>query len=33
MCAQGFTMDMMLKSLNIDLDLIGYDREMQRWVD
>lgn len=29
---QSFTMDMMLASLNIDLDLIGYDREGQRWV-
>jgi Swi5-dependent recombination DNA repair protein 1 len=28
---QSFTMDMMLKTLNIDLDLIGYSKEMQRW--
>ncbi|KAL9620443.1 MAG: hypothetical protein Q9160_005028 [Pyrenula sp. 1 TL-2023] len=30
---QAFTMDMMLKSLNIDLHLIGYDKENQRWID
>jgi hypothetical protein len=24
-------MDMMLKTLNIDLDLIGYSKEAQRW--
>lgn len=29
----GFTMDMMLKSLNIGLDFIGFDKEMQRWID
>lgn len=28
----SFTMDMMLKTLNIDLMLIGYDKEGQRWV-
>jgi Swi5-dependent recombination DNA repair protein 1 len=28
---QSFTMDMMLKTLNIDLDLIGYNKEAQRW--
>lgn len=28
---QSFTMDMMLKTLNIDLRLIGYDKEGQRW--
>lgn len=28
---QSFTMDMMLKTLNIDLDLIGYSKEAQRW--
>jgi Swi5-dependent recombination DNA repair protein 1 len=28
---QSFTMDMMLKTLNIDLKLIGYDKEAQRW--
>lgn len=30
---QGFTMDMMLRSLNIELDVIGFDKEMQRWID
>ncbi|MCJ1353048.1 MAG: ERAD-associated protein [Icmadophila ericetorum] len=29
----GFTMDMMLKNLNIELGLIGFDREGQRWID
>jgi Swi5-dependent recombination DNA repair protein 1 len=29
---QSFTIDMMLQSLNIELDVIGYDREGQRWV-
>ncbi|MCJ1281146.1 hypothetical protein MMC26_000464 [Xylographa opegraphella] len=29
----GFTMDMMLQSLSIDLGVIGYDKEMQRWID
>lgn len=29
---QTFTMDMMLRSLNIDLALIGYDKETQRWT-
>ncbi|KAF2429369.1 hypothetical protein EJ08DRAFT_670998 [Tothia fuscella] len=28
----SFTMDMMLKTMNIDLDLIGYDKRGQRWV-
>ena len=28
---QSFTMDMMLKTLNVDLKLIGYDPEAQRW--
>ncbi|KAL1589597.1 hypothetical protein WHR41_01702 [Cladosporium halotolerans] len=28
----SFTMDMMLRSLNIDLDVVGYDREGQRWI-
>lgn len=32
-CVQGFTMDMMLRSLNIELDVIGFDKEMQRWID
>ncbi|KAF1954609.1 hypothetical protein CC80DRAFT_550222 [Byssothecium circinans] len=27
----SFTMDMMLKTLNIDLNLIGYNKEAQRW--
>ncbi|KAH7080096.1 hypothetical protein BKA63DRAFT_505690 [Paraphoma chrysanthemicola] len=27
----SFTMDMMLKTLNIDLQLIGYSKEAQRW--
>ncbi|KAF2751410.1 hypothetical protein M011DRAFT_113384 [Sporormia fimetaria CBS 119925] len=27
----SFTMDMMLKTLNIDLDLIGYNKTAQRW--
>ncbi|KAF2470976.1 uncharacterized protein BDR25DRAFT_334137 [Lindgomyces ingoldianus] len=27
----SFTMDMMLRTLNIDLKLIGYDKEAQRW--
>jgi len=30
---QTFTMDMMLRQLNVELDVIGYDREEQRWVD
>lgn len=29
---EGFTMDMMLKTLNIELDVIGFDKEAQRWV-
>lgn len=28
---QSFTMDMMLKTLNVDLDLIGYSKVAQRW--
>ncbi|KAL3423510.1 DNA repair protein dds20 mei5 [Phlyctema vagabunda] len=28
-----FTMAMMLRTLNVDLKIIGYDREEQRWVD
>ena len=28
---QEFTMAMMLRTLNVDLDIIGYDREEQRW--
>lgn len=27
----SFTMDMMLRTLNIDLKLIGYDKDAQRW--
>ena len=30
---QTFTMDMMLKQLNVELDIIGYDVEMQRWTE
>lgn len=29
---QTFTIDMMLRSLNIDLDKIGWDRQGQRWM-
>lgn len=29
----SFTMDMMLKTLNIDPEMIGWDKEGQRWVD
>lgn len=29
--SQSFTIDMMLQSLNIDLDVIGYDKHGQRW--
>jgi Swi5-dependent recombination DNA repair protein 1 len=29
---QSFTIDMMLQSLNIELDVIGYDKHGQRWV-
>ncbi|KAF7197706.1 Swi5-dependent recombination DNA repair protein 1 [Pseudocercospora fuligena] len=28
----SFTMDMMLRSLNIDLKVIGYDKAAQRWI-
>ncbi|KAG9242786.1 hypothetical protein BJ878DRAFT_154244 [Calycina marina] len=28
-----FTMAMMLRTLNVELDIIGYDREAQIWVD
>lgn len=28
----SFTMDMMLRTLNIDLNVIGYDRQGQRWI-
>jgi uncharacterized protein with PIN domain len=30
--AQEFTMDIMLKTLNIDLKMIGYDKSTQRWI-
>lgn len=30
--SQTFTMDMMLRTLGIDLDKIGWDREAQRWI-
>ncbi|KAL2796119.1 hypothetical protein BJX66DRAFT_146478 [Aspergillus keveii] len=30
--SEEFTMDMMLKTLNIDLKLIGYDKAGQRWI-
>ena len=29
----GYTMDMMLKTLNVDLDIIGFDKELQKWID
>ncbi|OJD24370.1 hypothetical protein ACJ73_04266 [Blastomyces percursus] len=29
---ESFTMDMMLKSLNIELDIIGFDKDTQQWV-
>lgn len=29
---QTFTMDMMLKSLGIDLKLVGWNKERQAWV-
>ncbi|KAL8902443.1 MAG: hypothetical protein Q9207_004718 [Kuettlingeria erythrocarpa] len=30
---EGFTMEMMLRSLDIPLDLIGYDKAQQRWTE
>ena len=30
---EGFTMETMLRSLNIPLDVIGYDQQQQRWND
>ena len=30
---EGYTMDMMLKALNIELDIIGYDKGAQKWMD
>ena len=29
----SFTMDIMLRTLNIDLDLIGYGKEYHKWLD
>ncbi|OJD14716.1 hypothetical protein AJ78_04971 [Emergomyces pasteurianus Ep9510] len=29
---ESFTMDMMLKSLNINLDIIGFDKDTQQWI-
>ena len=29
----AYTMDMMLRSLGIDLAVIGFDRRLQKWVD
>lgn len=29
----GYTMDLMLKSLNVDLRVIGFDKGLQKWVD
>ncbi|TQS37944.1 hypothetical protein Golomagni_01561 [Golovinomyces magnicellulatus] len=31
--AQDFNMAMMLKTMNIDLEIIGYDRTQQQWID
>lgn len=30
---QTFTMDMMLRQLHVELNVIGYDKEEQRWLD
>ena len=30
--SEGFTMDMMLRTLNVELDVIGYDKENQKWL-
>lgn len=30
---QAFTMDMMLKTLGVKTEVIGYDVEAQRWAD
>ena len=30
---QGYTMDMMLKTMNIDLAVIGFDKDLQKWVE
>lgn len=29
----GYTMDMMLKSLNIELGVVGFNKGLQKWVD
>ena len=29
---ESFTMDMMLKQLNVELEVIGYDKASQRWI-
>ncbi|ODH53242.1 hypothetical protein GX48_00438 [Paracoccidioides brasiliensis] len=29
---ESFTMDMMLKSLNVELDIIGFDKDTQQWT-
>ncbi|KAI9794005.1 MAG: hypothetical protein M1816_006630 [Peltula sp. TS41687] len=29
----AFTIDMMLKTLNVELDVIGFDKKAQRWID
>ena len=29
----GYTMDMMLRSLNIELGVIGFDPGLQKWID
>lgn len=29
---ESFTIDMMLKQLNVELDVIGYDKANQRWI-
>jgi hypothetical protein len=30
--AQGFTIGMMLRSMNIDVNVIGYSEELQTWT-
>ncbi|CAD6594606.1 MAG: ERAD-associated protein [Alectoria sarmentosa] len=30
---EGYTMDLMLKSLNVELTVIGFDRTLQKWID
>lgn len=29
----GYTMDMMLKTMHVDLNIIGFDKKLQRWID